>query len=520
MSSPILDQFGRRYEARRAPESRTLAVAPIMDSWREYVTSGLTAEKLASILREADGGNVGRQAELFEQIEEKDAHIRAEMGKRKRALADLPFKVQPASDDSRDVRVAEFVQNYLDNLNEFEQIIKCFQDAVGKGYSGVWQDWDVSEGQAMPQKYEFVPQKRFTFLDPATGLFRRTPLLLTDEAPTGEEIPAWSMMMNIYGGMSGNPCRSAIYRVCSWMFLFKNYAIKDWVVFGEVYGMPLRLGKYSPGASENDKQALVAAIASLGSDAAGIISKSTAIEFIESAGGAASGDLWENLAAFANGENSKAILGGTLTSDPGKRGAFALGEIHNDVRWDLAKSDSWAGASAFQQGIRPMVGFNFGWDTKPPLLIPVWEEQEDKDKKATWVTKLEGVPIPLAWVLKEFGIPEAKAGEKVIVFGQTPAAPEDEAGVAKLLRQIIAKSNPGNDPGPGATIETLTENALDGADFGGLLRPVEEALESSTSLEDFKERLHAVYKDVDHEVIGEHMARALAVAELAGRFDV
>ena len=34
------------------------------------------------------------------------------------------------------------------------------------------------------------------------------------------------------------------------MYLFKNYDLKDWVSFAEVYGLPLRLGKYAPGASE------------------------------------------------------------------------------------------------------------------------------------------------------------------------------------------------------------------------------------------------------------------------------
>jgi len=37
-------------------------------------------------------------------------------------------------------------------------------------------------------------------------------------------------------------------RVCAWMYLFKNYAVKDWIGFPEVYGMPLRVGKYEPGA--------------------------------------------------------------------------------------------------------------------------------------------------------------------------------------------------------------------------------------------------------------------------------
>ena len=66
-------------------------------------------------------------------------------------------------------------------------------------------------------------------------------------------------------------------RIVSWMYLFKNYTVKDWVSFCEVYGMPLRIGKYDPGASEADKQELLDAIVRIGSDAAGIIPETTMI---------------------------------------------------------------------------------------------------------------------------------------------------------------------------------------------------------------------------------------------------
>ena len=99
----ILDQFGRPYPAaQKAPERRPLAAAPLMDSWREYVAAGLTPERLAAILREADQGDVRRQAELFEQLLEKDAHLLGETGKRENAILNVEFTVSPATDSARD----------------------------------------------------------------------------------------------------------------------------------------------------------------------------------------------------------------------------------------------------------------------------------------------------------------------------------------------------------------------------------------------------------------------------------
>lgn len=72
------------------------------------------------------------------------------------------------------------------------------------------------------------------------------------------------------------------------MYLFKNYAVKDWIGFAEIFGMHLRVGKYDAGSSKADKDDLLHAIHSLGADTAGIISKSTGIEFMLGQGGVGS----------------------------------------------------------------------------------------------------------------------------------------------------------------------------------------------------------------------------------------
>ncbi len=46
-----------------------------INSQSSYPSQGLTPERLAAIFREADAGDVRRQAELFEEMEEKDAHL-------------------------------------------------------------------------------------------------------------------------------------------------------------------------------------------------------------------------------------------------------------------------------------------------------------------------------------------------------------------------------------------------------------------------------------------------------------
>ena len=105
------------------------------------------------------------------------------------------------------------------------------------------------------------------------------------------------------------------------------------------------------------KKALMEAIYSLGTDAAGIIPDSTIIEFIESQK-TTSVEIYEKLARYCDEQISKAVLGQTLSSDSG--GSYAQGKVHNEVRHDLTVGDAKALAVTVRRDIiRPLVEYNF-----------------------------------------------------------------------------------------------------------------------------------------------------------------
>lgn len=511
----ILDQFGRPYPAaQKAPARRPLAAAPLMDSWREYVAAGLTPERLAAILREADQGDVRRQAELFEQLLEKDAHLLGETGKRENAILNVEFTVSPATDSARDQDVADFVSRYLADQTDWPDVQVAMQEAVGRGFAAMEIMWDMSSGQAVPSSFEPLESKRFLFRD-AQGVLSRTPLLITDENPMGGAIPAWKVLMHRYGGKTGNATRSGVYRVCAWMFLFKNYAIKDWAVFCEVYGMPLRLGKYSSGASEDDKAALIHAISTLGSDAAGIISKSTEIEFVETAKGTSSAGLYKLLAQFCNSEMSKAILGQTLSAELGSVGSYAAAKTHNEVRLDLVRADARAlAATVRQQIIRPLVGFNFGWDAPVPGYAPVFDEAGNLKEKAAWIGGLldRGVVMPLKWVRREFKVPEPEDGEDV-VGGSAPVAASQSLRVAK--GNAPARSAPVTPPVPLAARMSIEATPA----IEDWLRRIREMAEQAGSLEELRDMLLGGFGDLPSDDLAKVMQAGFAVAELVGMSD-
>ena len=514
----IYDQFGRLYEKPEAkPERRPLAAAPLTDAYREYVTDGLTPERLAAILKEADAGNLARQAELFDLLEERDGHIVGDISKRRNVILDADFDLEPASDDTRDMKVYEECKRMLEGITDWPDVLESLQDGVGKGFSCFEQHWDVSEGQAWVEKFEFLEQKRFSFVDDA-GILTKVPRLITDEDPLGIDIAPWRVMMHRYGGKSGNPVRSGIYRICAWWFLFKVYAIKDWMLFCEIYGMPLRVGKYDTGATEDEKQDLEIAVRTLGSDAAGVISKATEIEFIQAKGGSVNADMYKGIPEFGNREMSKAILGGTLTSDVDGRGSYAAANTHNDVRHDLINADARAIAATIrQQLIRPWVGFNFGWDTAIPKYKGRYKKEDLEVHAKNLDLFADRMDIPVSHVREKFHIPEPQKDEECLRPKNTP---KNEMAAAKGY--VVAKNARDARNENLASLEGfMGELEAQGDEhIGAWLEPVEKIMAVSQDIHEFRENLAQAFPEMDTARLGRLIEGAMTASDLAGRYGV
>ena len=360
----------------RRPDFHEVAVAQIQDKYSSYPSNGLTPERLANIFKEADAGDIMRQAELFEEMEEKDPHLFSQLQTRKNAVTGLDYEVIPFdSDDERDKEIAEFIEGELNSIESFEDVMLDLLDAIGKGIAVSEIMWGFEEGRTTVNDIRCRHQKRFFWDDEDDFKVR------TQDAPEGILLPENKFIVHRYKARSGHPARAGVLRVVAWCYLFKNYDLKDWVSFCEVFGMPLRLGKYAQGASEADKKALMEALVQIGTDAAGIIPDGTEIEF-KNSDKTSTTDLYERLARYCDEQISKAVLGQTLTSDSGG-GSFAQSKTHNEVRHDLTVADCKALAATLRRDlIRPLVLFNFGEDRRIPYLRFDCEEGEDLEQTA------------------------------------------------------------------------------------------------------------------------------------------
>lgn len=507
----------------RRPDTNEIAVAQVTDKYSEYPSNGLTPVKLAEIFKEADAGDVLRQMELFEEMEEKDPHLFSQLQTRKNAVTGLDFEIIPFSDDPRDKEIADFIEEQINGIESLEDVETDLLDAIGKGFAVSEIMWGYDEGHVVVREIESRHQKRF-FWDSLDDSFK----VRTKDAPEGILLPANKFIVHRYKARSGHTSRAGILRVVAWMYLFKNYDLKDWVSFAEVYGLPLRLGKYAPGASEADKVALMQALIQIGADAAGIIPDGTSIDFITTEK-TSSSDLYERLARYCDEQISKAILGQTLTSDSGG-GSYAQSKTHNDVRHDLTVADCKSLASTLRRDlIRPLCIFNFGEDKRVPHIRFDCEESEDLTQTATIIGTLVnevGLRVPTSFIYKKFSIPEPEADEEV-------AAPRStSAGLTGLPfkkepnpAQIALKAEGDGGVGTQQHIDKLASAAVrHGAGsfkraFGPVLKIIEKA-ESLEELRDMMEDNKAVaelYAAMDVSEVEELLQKVMLYADLEGR---
>lgn len=512
----ILDQYGRPIRRETLQAQQTARLGHLHSEFALHPSRGLTPAKLARILEAAELGDPIAQCDLFLDMEEKDAHIYAEMSKRKRALLTVDWDiVPPRNADKAEEDDAAYVKELVLDIDNLEDMLLNMLDAIGHGFACEEIEWRRAGREWLPKCIEHRPQSWFQ-----VNQGNWDELRLRDHSAEGEALEPFGWLVHVHRAKSGYVTRSGLHRVLAWPYLFKNYSVRDLAEFLEIYGLPLRLGKYPAGADDKEKATLLSAVVGIGHDAAGIIPESMSIEFKEAAKG--EDDPFQTMIAWCEASQSKAILGGTLTSQTSSSGggAYALGQVHNEVRHDLKVSDALQlSGTLTKQLVYPCLVLNKGM--RDPRRAPRFRfdvrETEDFKTLADALPKLAqaGMPIPVSWARDKLRIPEAQEGEAVL---SAPAAPESgpEDREAANRRVAAARLDPERDEfddladEPAADWERVSDP---------LIAPVLALAAECRSLEEFQRRLPELVASMDQGELAEALARGQLAAALWGRLN-
>ena len=373
---PILDPYGRTVKVSQLTKPvATPGVTGVRSPFSNSIASGLTPQRLASILRNCDDGEMEDFLILAEEMEERDPHYYSVLGTRKRAMSGLTPDVIPAGEDAASVKIADSVEEQIAKHDDFPDLVESLMDAIGKGFAVVELDWKRTASQWGFNTFEYRDPRWFRF-DRETGRELR---MLDDSAPTdGLELTPYRFACHRAKLKSGLACRGGLARVAAFSWMCKAYTMKDWMAFIELYGLPIRIGRYDAAATKQDVEVLFRAVANIGTDAAAVIPKTMDIDFEGAGGGTASNANFENFARWADEQVSKAVLGQTMTADDGSSQSQA--QVHDDVRLAIARADARAiNGTITRDIVRAFVDLNFGPQKGYPKILLEVPEPEDID---------------------------------------------------------------------------------------------------------------------------------------------
>jgi len=515
----LVDHLGRPIDFEQLRQEQAAAqMTGVRTPYGDHPSAGLTPQRLASILRDAESSDPLRYLELAEDMEEKDLHYLSVLGTRKRAVAQLDITVEAASDDHDDVENADFIREWL-KRDELEDDLFDIMDAVGKGFSHTEIIWDFSAKQWWPARLEWRDPRFFDF-DPTD---RRTPLLRTEEGL--QPLAPYKYITHFHKAKSGLPIRGGLARCAAWAWMFKNYDVKDWVIFAEVYGMPLRLGKYQPGASESDIRTLRRAVAGLSSDAAAVIPKSMDIEFVDAKRGGQSGggEVYQALAEYLDQQVSKGVLGQTATTDA-IAGGHAVGKEHQLVRDDIKRADAKLLAASLNRClVRPVIDLNKGQQKLYPRIVIGLREQVNIAEMSDALAKLVpvGLKVQMSEVRDKLGFTDPDKDAELLAPASTAApkvAPQSQRG----LCPVHGVTHATDASTPGDAVDDLLADIMGDWEplIAGAVDGVEQLFDGVQSIEEARERLAEALENMPVDKLTETLARAGFSASIAGQLGI
>jgi len=501
----IVDKYGKPIKvANLSTELARSSLTGVRNTWGTgAVSSSLTPQRLSAILQAAETGDHHAYLSLAEQMEERDAHYGSVLRTRKLAVSGLDVTVESASDDPRDIALADAVRDQVERA-EFGEAVDDLLDALGKGFSVVEIIW--RRGQFWQPEFKWR-DPHFFLWDRETG----TELRLLDEADmlNGLALEPHRFIIHAPKIKSGLTVRSGLARLSAISYMCKTWALKDWMSFADIFGLPLRVGKYGRGATEDEIDTLVSAISNIASDAGAVIPESMKIDFVQASTTGGGTGIFKELSQYLDGQISKAVLGQTMTSDDGSSQAQA--NVHNEVRLDIVKADAKQLSSTLNRYfVKSFIDLNYGVQEHYPQVCVYVPDNEDLALLVTALEKLVplGLEVEQSVIRDKFGLPDPDRDSGGNAKGKLLGAPvvsNAQPTAANHATALNTRQSEVSDE-----LDLLAEDALGGWErvITPVLSPIEALAANSASYKDFLTGLTELTRTTDASALIESLALA------------
>lgn len=474
------------------------------------VTRGWLSESRAlppqdPLLEKLGGGKYDLYREVLS-----DWQVRGVFQQRQLALTACEWTVEAGGTKRADKNAAAWLEEMLETVG--------FDDASQGMHYGVFYGFAVAEclyardGSTVAlDAIKVRDRRRFVFLP--SGELR---LLTNQDAANGEALPERKFWTFATGAdHDDEPYGMGLAHWLYWPVQFKRGNVKFWLIAAEKFGSPTAVGWFPPGTSADDRNRLLAALKAIQLDSGVILPEGMRAELLEAK--RASGIDYERLCVYLDQAIAKICLGQVMTSEA--VGGQYKADVQNQVRQELIKADADLLCESFNRSVvRWLTDWNFP-GAAYPRVYRLTEPEEDLNGRAERERKLfdVGYRPTLRQVTETYG------GEWEAVSVAAPDA--TSTGVdrtsepdAPAPAPTPAFADPPDPPDPTAPlVERLGAEAE--PLMNALLEPIRALLEEASDLDEFREKLLALYPDLDPAAFAALMGQALAVADAAGRWE-
>ena len=349
----------------------------------------------------ADAGRVKRLYDLFDDLLI-DGYLSDAFNKRREAITNAELTFQNAKGEN----VPEIME-LMDTI-AFENLLKLIMDVEGWGRTGI--EFDFSDGFDVHE----IPKKHI-------NLINKT-ILINDSDESGIPYENDDFLLVL-----GDKRRYGLFMKTAPFVIWKRGGFGDWAQWLEIFGMPQRVGKYSM-YDPDTRRVLEQALSQAGSAPWVVIPKETEVETVNNTGSGSSGVSYNDFRKACNEEILVTVLGQTLTTIQGEKGARSLGEVHKQVEESKNRADMRFVQRVLNQYVLPRLERRGFPVTGGSFVFPEAAEQLSVDELSA-LSKI--LPIPQAYLYDKYSIPTPKEGEAVAGTMQAQSPEEQERDPAQ-----------------------------------------------------------------------------------------
>ncbi|MHB8359244.1 MAG: phage portal protein family protein [Thermoplasmataceae archaeon] len=451
-------------------------------------------------------------------------------------LFSLPTEVRPdeSRTDEKAIQVAELAGKQWPIMVPQGEGASMLRWGMGLGVGLAEKMWTVEDGLWWPRLRVWDDQ--FAWWNMGTHTY----YLNTD--PTGNEeqmrddgatieIPEsgddhWAVF-HPYRGSQG--WWDALLRSIATPWLVRNWAIRDWARFSEIFGTPARVGYVPEWASASQRENFIAQLAGLGNEPVLELpvrphgDSSFDFKIVQATANEGGVSGYKELLNYCDTCLAIRVLGQNLTTEV-HGGSHAAAKIHDNVRRDVTAR--WV--NALEQCIHesiwiPWAKYNFGDTELAPWTRFTTDPPEDMKANseviANVATSLKtfqeaGARVDVPAILDQFNIPRPADDEQTETAPAPGATPTPTAALSAAPRRPPASSVRG---------QSYCDAVADAAQakfarlVAGDVRELLSAIDGATSYEDARARILKAYDGLPEPKTRELLEAAIVLGGLAGR---